>query len=203
MAVALPADGGSDDLLVVPPLGGVVWSQTVAPFETPLRRVRGRPLAEPTTLGLALQAGLATGPKEQFAPAALRDVDKDQLLTLPAYEHLPSGARLLLDLAEVGPERSATTAYEDHYLGEGPATGAVHTISSALIALLAGLHAPTTAVARHTPVGLNPERWAVSSLGGGFAPTSRTAAVFEASDQQAVAMPFDEPVLPTDDLWSS
>lgn len=193
-----------DGLPVVAPLGSVTWSQTVAPFDTPLQRVRGRPLAEDTTLALALPAGLARGPTEQFAPAALRDADKDQLLTLPAYEHLPSGARVLLDLTEVGPERGATAAYDDHYLGVAdPLPGSLHATSASLTALLLGLAAPATAVARHPAVGLLAERWAVSAPGGGFAPTTRTSAVFEASDRQAVAVPYTEPALAIDELWRS
>lgn len=193
-----------DGLPVVPPLGGVTWTQTVAPLEVPLQRVRSRRLLSPTTLRLALPVGMARGPTEQFAPAALRDADKDALLTLPAYEELASGARLLLEPTEIGPERGATVAYDDHYLGEDdPRDGALQLVSPGLLALLQGLSAPASAEARQTPVGLAPERWAVSAPGGGFAPTSRTAAVFEAADTGSVAVPYAEPAFRVEELWSS
>ena len=82
---------------VVHPMGTVRWSQDVVPLEIPLQRARGRRLAGPRRLTVAnLGAGTTSGVTASFAPATFRDADKDTLLTLPAYEQLPSGVAVPL-----------------------------------------------------------------------------------------------------------
>ena len=203
------------DYAVLRPLGAVTWSQSVVPFDTPLSRVRGRRVAEPRTVGLSnLSAGMVSGPTEQFAPAALCDADRDTLLTLPAYERMPSGVRVAAQPANLSPEHRATVAYREfvkHEDEEAGHDGTFHMVSPRLQALLGTRHDPVTARGRTSVLALKGEPWGVlRPAGAGEADTgvpvaaaTRTAAVLGAPAQGGVAMPLTEPALRVDALWGA
>jgi len=192
-----------DGLAVVPPLGSVVWSQTVAPFDTPLQRVRGRRLADAARLTLTgLGPGLSPGPTEQFAPAALRDADRDQLLTLPAYERMASGVTVQMPAADVGVVRAGSIAYDEYYKPEAIRQDGLHyAISPALIGVLAACAAAPVAAPRGPSVVVRPEVWAVVSPGADRRTGTVTAAVFTAADAGVTAVPASQAAINIDGLW--
>ncbi len=192
-----------DGVAVVPPLGSVVWSQTVAPFETPVHRVRGRRLVDKARLTLAgLPAGTEPGPTEQFAPAALRDADKEQLLTLPAYERMPSGVTVRLPAVDVGAGRPGSIAYDEYYKPEAiRLNGISHAISASLIGVLSARAAASVAAMSQPSVVVRPDLWAVVSPGVPRQVGTATAAVFTAADSGGTAMPAVEVAVPVDRLW--
>ncbi len=192
-----------DGLAVVPPLGSVAWSQTVAPFDVPLQRVRGRRLADAARLTLTgLAAGIAAGPTEQFTPAALRDADRAQLLTLPAYERMPSGVTVQMPAADVGVARAGSIAYDEYYKPEAIRHDGLHfAISPALVGLLGALAAAPVAALSEPSVVIRPEVWAVVTPGADRQVCTVTAAVFAAADTGGTAMPADQVVVSVDGLW--
>ncbi len=202
-----PRDEHDEDLAVLRPLGEVTWSQSVVPFDTPISRVRGRRLANPHTVSLSnLTAGVSTGPTEQFAPAALCDADRDTLLTLPAYERMPSGVRVTAEPAHLSGEHKATLSYQEFYKNEDDTghDGEFHAVSARLHLLLGARHDPPTARYRGPGLTLEPEAWGVlvpAAAGAPIAAPTRTAAVLGASAQGGVALPLHETALRVADLW--
>ncbi len=204
---AQPPPRDPDGLAVVPPLGSVSWSQTVAPFDTPMQRVRGRPLAAPARLSLhGLPPGAAVGPTEQFAPAALTDADREALLTLPAFERLPSGVTVDMPLTAVGAAVGAAAGYDEYYRGGGlppggPLPGQLHGIAAALIGALGARRAAAVAAPTDPAVAVAPERWVAIPARGAGAATTRTAAVLAASGPGAAAVPAGERAVSVEHLW--
>jgi hypothetical protein len=200
--VAVDAPSIDDGLAVLPATGGARWSQTVAPFDTPVQRVRGRLLAAATKLELNhLPADVAAGPVEQFAPAALHDADRDQLLTLPGYERLPSGVEVRLEPTPVGTGVGATLEYRELYRVEPPDwrdAGAFLTPFS-LSRLVQDRLAAPVARRRAPTVSVGPDEWRVGIIKA----TSRTAAVLMAASRGTGAVPVDEPTVAASTLWGA
>ncbi len=198
-------DPDDPDLSIMPPLGSVTWRQTVAPFDTPLQRVRGRKLQAPAQLKLTgLPAGAAAGPMDPFAPAAFHELADADKLTLPAYEQLPSGVEFHLTDANVGAVRQGSVAYAEYYKPDHHMLdGLAHGIAAALIRLLGARADAAVAAPREPVLVLQPEVWAVVAPGAARAPKSRSAAVLTAADRGGTAMPADEPIVGIAHLWGA
>lgn len=193
------------DLAVIRPLGVVTWSQTVAPLDTPITRVRGRRLSRQRSLVLSnLPDGVRAGPTAQFSPAALCDPDRDTLLLLPAYEPMPSGVEVGGARADLGTARFGSLDYEEHYKDPPnnlPLVIAFLHLAPGIAAALGRRHDPAVTQDHGPSVSLTPEDWTVLRPDGRDTTPTRTAAVLDARLSGGTAIPRDEPALGIGDLW--
>ena len=89
----------AEGIPVVHPMGAVHWSQTLVPLDHEVQRVQGRRIGRTCTVRVQnLGGGTTQGVVTPFAPASFRDADRDQMLSLPAFEDLPSGVQVPLEL---------------------------------------------------------------------------------------------------------
>lgn len=199
---------------IVPPLGTVRWTQTVAPLDVDLQRVGGRRLAGPRRLTVSDVTGTATaGVKASFAPALFRDADKAALLALPAFEDLPSGIDVMLEpLHDPGLVSPKDVAYDEVVRGDPPQPAVTTAVVTAALRdrLAARSLGPAVdlALPRHV---VHPERWSARVAEGSQADreaTTRTQAVLSAAQVRAVgvdaaALPLTEPTQSVSAVWDA
>lgn len=217
--VAAPA-ADEDGRAVVPGAGELVLSQTTAPFDTPLARVGGQRLAQVTTLRLVPSPHVHAGVTEQFSPASFLEADAAMLLSLPAFEVLPSGCRVSPPPA-TGRVQTVEVSYEElRPVEAGPVDlRVVAVLSEGLRASLDAVWSAPTTRPRPPRLTLRREPWEVRGAGRPAEPsTSRTGAVVGAAaggagggDEGAVgagrrvACAAATPTVPVDELarvWS-
>lgn len=199
---------------VVHPMGAVRWSQDVVPLGIELQRAHGRRLAGPRRLTVAnLGAGTTNGVTASFAPATFRDADRDTLLTLPAYEQLPSGVVVPLTLDSDAPAVvPKDVTYDELYRGDPklPATVAVALLPG-LASRLVAAGGPATVTLAEPLLAVAAEAWSVrdgDQPGLANVAVSRTEAVLDASGRRgsgadSVAVPTTEATWSTAGLWAA
>ncbi len=197
---------------VVHPLGSVRWSQAVAPLDTPIHRVPGAHLpGEQRVILVNLPDGADLSPRELFAPASFLDADRDALLSLPAYERMPSGTVLHLQTRPVDAVPAAD-AYRELYPGDGERDpqlrqGPWSLVPSALAQCVLARGAPPVVGPAGVTLAVRPEEWSVRGSVGPPS-TSRTDAVLaavraRAAGRPAVAVASTEPTVSVDGVWQA
>ena len=203
-----------DGVPVVHPLGAVRWSQSFVPLDHELQRAQGRRLARTCRVTLVnLAAGTTRGVTAPFAPTSFRDADRDQLLTLPAFEDLPSGCELPLVLEQ---DDAALTyedvTYDELYKGADRAGAALTPlVSAALRDRLTQMTAPATVRPRDPRLRVVPEPWSMRETSDPWSasqPSSCTAAVVGAAAARAegrdvVALPATEAPHSVAGIWEA
>jgi hypothetical protein len=202
----------SDGVAVVHPMGAVRWSQPLVPLQHQLQRVQGRRIGRSCqVLVVNLDTGTTQGVLAAFAPTSFRDADKDQMLSLPAFEDLPSGIQVPLELSEDAPSRTPTDlAYRDVYeAGERLSSAAQLHVSDALRARLMTARDPASVRPRAARLAVSQEAWSVRDSDApdrAEESTSWTAAVVAVAADRAeghdtVALPRSEPAYSVAGLW--
>lgn len=211
--VALDAPARTPEgIPVVHPMGAVRWSQTLVPLDHQLQRVQGRRIGRTCTVRVQnLVDGITQGVVTPFAPASFRDADRDQLLSLPAFEDLPSGVQVPLDLDRDQPAVvPGELAYRDVYEREDrliPTSTLL--VTAALAARLAAARDAASIRLKPPRLTVRPEAWSVRDTadpGRADEATSWTAAVVGAAagrseGRDIVALPQSEPAYSAGDLW--
>jgi len=83
------------DMAVVSPVGGLAWSQRVAPMDTLLDRFAGDPLQggpQAVTVSSPQSSGVVV--KDLFSPGSFASLSGAEALNRPAFERLPAGVEL-------------------------------------------------------------------------------------------------------------
>ncbi|QIK67272.1 hypothetical protein G7072_13770 [Nocardioides sp. HDW12B] len=202
----------AEGVAVVHPLGAVRWSQTLAPLDHDLQRVQGRRVGRTTRVGVAnLAAGGTAGVVAPFAPASFRDADRDQLLSLPAFEDLPSGVEVPL-LPSAAAARDATLDYRNVFApGDRLPSATTLALSSALLSRLAASQGPAETRLKDARLSVGPEAWSVRELARpdradearSWTASVVDAATDRAAGRDAVALPLGEPAFSVADVWGA
>jgi hypothetical protein len=197
---------------VVHPMGAVRWSQDLVPLDHELQRVQGRRIGRTCRVTVVdLATGTRQGVLAPFAPASFRDADRDQLLSLPAFEDLPSGVQVPLDL-DSPTAVPAILDYREVYERDDrllPTT--VLLVSAGLSAKLAAARDAAVVDPKDPRLRVQPEMWSVRDTSDprrAADGTSWTAAVVGAAAGRAegrdvVALPQSEPAYSAADLWEA
>jgi hypothetical protein len=211
VSLAAPART-ADGVAVVHPMGAVRWRQTLVPFDHQLQRVQGRRIGRTCIIRVQqLAVGTTQGVLAPFAPSSFRDLDRDQLLSLPAFEDLPSGVDVPLELtADPRAPVQAGLAYREVYEREdrlNPTTAVL--VSAALATRLAAARDAASIRPKPQRLAVHPETWSVRDTadpGRADRSTSWTAAIVGAAGGRAegrdtVALPQSEPTYSAAELW--
>jgi hypothetical protein len=202
----------ADGVAVVHPMGAVRWSQPLVPLDHALQRVQGRRIGRTAVVRVQNLVGATQqGVVAPFAPASFRDADRDQLLSLPAFEDLPSGVQV--PLAPAAPTAvPGALAYREVYARDDPPLPSIALlVSAALSARLAATRDAATVNPKDPRLAVHAEAWSVRDAadpGRADETTSWTAAVVGAASGRAagrdtVALPQSEPAYSAADLWAA
>jgi len=85
---------------VLPPMGGLVWSQRRSPLNCLLERFEGTPLASAQAVRIVVPNATTTPVSEWFSPGSFTNLNDSEALNQPAFERLESGVKIGLGQAK-------------------------------------------------------------------------------------------------------